>query len=156
MRVEAVEDQGEEEGEDPQQVDHVQEGEQELQLEKISALKNCILATFFGETVKRMMYSRVNQTTKVVSAIWKKSLSSCWLSSSVCCEINSSKIKSESCPYAVWLNKGNDQKHDSTFVFPRKRPNPGRGPRDVWLKTILLLSLLHPSTVSSLHFSFLP
>ena len=84
--VEAVEDQGEEEGEDPQQVDHVQEGEQELPLEKIGAGKKCIFSTFFGETVNRMMYSRVNHTTKVVSAIWKKSLSSsCWLlPSSVC------------------------------------------------------------------------
>ena len=36
--VEAVEDQGEEEGEDAEQVDHVQEGEQELPLEKIRYL----------------------------------------------------------------------------------------------------------------------
>ena len=96
--VDAVKAQGEEEGQDAQQVDHVQEGEQELPLEKISAVKKCIFLTFFGETVKRMMYSRVNQTTKVVSAIWKKSLSSCWLLSSVCCEIIfSSKIKMRNC-----------------------------------------------------------
>ena len=37
--VEAVEDQGEEEGEDPKQVDHVQEGGQEVPLEKISVVK---------------------------------------------------------------------------------------------------------------------
>ena len=36
--VDAVEDQGEEEGQDAQQVDHVQEGEQELPLEKIRYL----------------------------------------------------------------------------------------------------------------------
>ena len=43
------------------------------------------------------MYSRVNQTTKVVSAIWKKSLSSCWLSSSVCCEINQNQYLQRGC-----------------------------------------------------------
>ena len=37
--VKAVEDQGEEEGEDPKQVDHVQEGGQEVPLEKISVVK---------------------------------------------------------------------------------------------------------------------
>ena len=49
VRVEAVEDQGEEEGEDPQQVDHVQEGEQELPLEKISAVKKCFPPPFWGK-----------------------------------------------------------------------------------------------------------
>ena len=112
--VDAVKAQGEEEGQDAQQVDHVQEGEQELPLDKNclcwlthnikarirkwpgiyftkkSIMKNRIgqplelqvlAITFLGETAKRMMYSRVNQTTKVASAIWKNPLSS--LSSSL-------------------------------------------------------------------------
>ena len=46
--TEAVEDQGEEEGEDPKEVDHVQEVEDEVPLVKVSTVKRWILP-FLGK-----------------------------------------------------------------------------------------------------------
>ena len=48
VRVEAIEDQGEEEGEDAKEVDHVQEVEDEIPLEKVSAVKKWFLP-FLGK-----------------------------------------------------------------------------------------------------------
>ena len=71
--VEVVEEEGDVEREDAQQIDHIQEGdcEEELKRRSICANRVCQI-TLWGATMNLMRYSKVNQPTKIASVTRKK------------------------------------------------------------------------------------
>ena len=73
VRVEVVEEEGDVEREDAQQIDHIQEGdcEEELKRRSICANRVCQI-TLWGATMNLMRYSKVNQPTKIASVTRKK------------------------------------------------------------------------------------